>query len=256
MSKLSGVVIMIKRLLKKMRRKIGHISANSADRLHDIEPEFFEIYEQCKPYTLTSLERMYALYNSVSYICKNQIPGDFVECGVWKGGSVMLIALTLMRLGDTRRSIYMYDTYEGMAEPTDIDVNFANITAKEKWDAASRDGGSTWCYSPLDDVRRNVGSTGYPKERFIFVKGKVEETIPGTMPSSVSLLRLDTDFYESTYHELLHLYPLLSTGGVLIVDDYGYWKGSKEATDRYISEQNLMLFLNRVDYAGRIAIKM
>lgn len=247
---------MIKGLLKKILRERGYIHVNSVDKFHDIESEFFEIYEQCKPYTLTSMERMYTLYKAVAYICKNKIPGDFVECGVWKGGSVMLIALTLMKIGDSERSIYMYDTYQGMVEPTDVDVNYANVTAKEKWDATSHDLGSTWCYSPLDDVRRNVISTGYSEDRFIFVRGKVEETMPGTLPPSVSLLRLDTDFFESTYHELLHLYPLLSKGGVLIIDDYGHWKGSKEATDKYISEQNLMLFLNRVDYAGRVAIKV
>ena len=247
---------MIKNYLKRVLRKRGYIHVNSTDKYHDIEPDFFEIYEQCKPYTLTSLERMYSLYKAVNYICKNKIAGDLVECGVWKGGSVMLMALTLLKLGETQRSIYMFDTYEGMVEPTDVDVNYSNVTAKEKWEATSTGDGSTWCFSPLEDVRRNINLTGYPEDKFILVKGKVEDTLPGTMPSSACLLRLDTDFFESTYHELKHLYPVLSKGGILIIDDYGHWKGSKEATDMYIAEKNLALFLNRVDYAGRVAIKI
>jgi hypothetical protein len=115
---------------------------------------------------------------------------------------------------------------------------------------------SVWCYSGIDEVKNNLFTTGYPKEKLFFVKGKVEDTIPGEIPSAIAILRLDTDWYESTYHELKHLYPLLNSGGVLIIDDYGHWQGSRQATDNYFSEINKPVLLNRVDYTGRIAIKM
>ena len=86
------------------------------------------------------------------------------------------------------------------------------------------------------------------------IEGKVEETIPGQAPGAISLLRLDTDWYESTAHELKYMYPALSAGGVLIIDDYGHWRGSREATDEYFSSHSRVL-LNRLDYSGRIAIK-
>lgn len=247
---------MIKNLIKNALRERGYIHVNTNERFHDIDKEFFEIYEQCKEFTLTSLERMHALYMSIRYLAVNNIPGDLVECGVWKGGSVKLMAMTLSRLNDTSRKIYLYDTYEGMSKPTDKDVNYSDISAHDKWDEKQRDDGkSDWCYSPIDEVKNNISATGYPEKNFIFVQGMVEDTIPGTMPEKIALLRLDTDFYESTYHELKHLYPALVSRGILIIDDYGHWRGSKEATDQYIMENRLPIFLNRVDYAGRVAIK-
>jgi O-methyltransferase len=98
-------------------------------------------------------------------------------------------------------------------------------------------------------------SSGYPERNIIFVKGKVEDMIPGTMPQRISVLRLDTDWYESTYHELQHLYPLISNKGILIIDDYGFWTGAKEATDRYFQENKIPIFLNRIDRSGRLGIK-
>ena len=80
--------------------------------------------------------------------------------------------------------------------------------------------------------------------------------MPGYLPSGIALLRLDTDWYESTKHELEHLYPLLVSGGVIIIDDYGHWKGAKKAVDEYIKDNNLPLLLNRIDYTGRIGIKL
>lgn len=89
-----------------------------------------------------------------------------------------------------------------------------------------------------------------------FVKGKVEDTVPEKAPDRISLLRLDTDWYESTYHGLLHLYPRLSVGGVLIIDDYGHWAGAKKAVDQYLNENHLKLLLNRIDDTGRIGVKL
>ena len=107
----------------------------------------------------------------------------------------------------------------------------------------------------IEEVRANLLSTGYPESRLRFVKGKVEETIPANGLDRIALLRLDTDWYESTYHEFVHLYPKLETGGVLILDDYGSWQGAREATDRYFTEAGSKPFLSRIDEAARVGIK-
>jgi bifunctional ADP-heptose synthase (sugar kinase/adenylyltransferase) len=97
--------------------------------------------------------------------------------------------------------------------------------------------------------------TGYPSSNLIFVQGKVEETLPRVIPDNISLLRLDTDWYESTRHELIHLFPLLSKSGVLVLDDYGYWAGARKAVDEYVVENNIKILLDRVDGTGRVGLK-
>jgi len=220
--------------------------------------EFYDLYLQCKPYTMTSIERMYALYKGVEYVVKNNIPGDFVECGVWKGGSSMLIALTLMKFGVNDRKIWMYDTFEGMSEPGEEDKDNQGTQAKELLTKASKDvSESVWCFSELDAVKKNLLNTRYPIDQIQFIKGKVEDTIPISIPNEyISLLRLDTDWYESTKHELNYLFPLLVKSGVLIIDDYGHWVGAKKAVDEYIEDKNICIYLNKIDYSARIAIKI
>ena len=206
---------------------------------------------------MTSAERIEALVNAVRYIVANAVPGDVVECGVWRGGSSMAAALTLKQLGDEQRHLYLYDTFEGMSAPTVEDVALDGASASSTF-AVQRlsDGSSQWCRAPLDEVRTNLESTGYPADRLHYVKGKVETTLPATMPSgTIALLRLDTDWYESTRHELEHLYPRLAHGGVLIIDDYGHWAGARKAVDEYFTAHPPALLLNRVDYTARIAVK-
>ncbi|WP_353722476.1 TylF/MycF/NovP-related O-methyltransferase [Dyadobacter sp. 676] len=216
---------------------------------------FLGIYETCKPFTMTSVERMYALYNAVKYVVQNKIHGSFVECGVWRGGSSMLTALTLLHLGESQRKLFLYDTYEGMPAPTRNDVTFRGEKADQLLEK-SRDNKETsvWCLADIADVRRNMGLTEYPSENIYCIKGKVEDTIPANLPTDgIALLRLDTDWYESTHHELIHLYPILADSGVLIIDDYGHWAGCKKAVDEYFV--NKPILLNRIDYTGRIGIK-
>jgi len=221
----------------------------------DMEAEFLELHARCAPFTMTSIERMYALYLGVKHLVRAEVPGDVVECGVWRGGSSMLAALTLDALGDRERSIYLYDTFAGMTEPDERDRSDHHESASSAWEQHQAGEINEWCYSPLEEVRENMLSTGFPAERLHFVPGKVEDTLPGTVPERISLLRLDTDWYASTYHELKHLFPLLSPGGVLILDDYGYWTGSREATDDFMAETGTEILLNRIDLAGRIGIR-
>jgi hypothetical protein len=220
----------------------------------DLSAQQKQIMAAAKPFTMTSRERMAALINAVTHVTQNGIAGDIAECGVWRGGSMMIVALTLLAQGDRSRSLYLFDTFEGMSAPTADDKSLDGVPADVQLEGAPR-GIGIWCYASLDDVRTNILSTGYPKEKILLIKGKVEETIPRHIPSSLALLRLDTDWYESTKHELTHLYPLLQTNGILILDDYGHWQGSKKAVDEYFKEHGGNVYLHRIDYTGRMLVK-
>ena len=226
------------------------------DSCMDRDDEMFNrIYEKCNEYSMTSKERKYALYQAVKYIVNNNIKGDFVECGTWKGGSCMIIAETLKEMKQLNRKIYVYDTFEGMPKPTEEDYRLSDHhDTLEDWEKFTKEDAVGWVGIPLEEVKTNMYSTDYPKENIIFVKGKVEDTIPKTMPKEIALLRLDTDWYESTKHELEQMYPLLVKNGVLIIDDYGTLAGSKKATDEYFKEGKILL--NRIDCAGRIVVKI
>lgn len=248
----------MKGIIKKAFNRFGFdvVRFNNASNGANFEafPDLSEAERQIvttvKPFTMTGIERIACLINAVNYITDNKISGDIAECGVWRGGSMMTVALTLLARRDTSRHLYLYDTYEGMSAPTQFDKSFDGVSAQTQMAQDSE----KWCYASIEDVRQNVISTGYPEDKLHFVKGKVEETIPQTIPSSLSLLRLDTDWYESTRHELIHLFPLLAEEGVLIIDDYGHWQGAKKAVDEYFAEQNRKIYLHRIDYTGRIAV--
>jgi O-methyltransferase len=221
----------------------------------DFEQPDIEICRRVAPYTMTTPPRVYALMRGVEYVVARGLSGAFVECGVWRGGSMMAAALTLLRLGKTDRDLYLFDTFAGMTAPTAEDVKYSGESAADLLAGASR-ASDLWAVASLEDVREAVLGVGYPEERIHFIEGPVEETLPANAPDEIALLRLDTDWYESTKHELVHLYPRLVTGGVLILDDYGYWQGTKLATDEYVAEHDVPLLLNRIDAASRIALKL
>jgi O-methyltransferase len=221
--------------------------------ISDIEEDkdFYEIYLKIKDYTMTSLERCYALYNAVQYVAINNIPGHFVECGVWRGGSCMLIAHTLIKYGQMDRKIWLYDTFSGMVKPGDKD----GAEEKKVWvEQQLENEKNAWCLAEFPDVENNLKSLNYPFTNFSLIKGRVEDSIPAQCPDAIALLRLDTDWYDSTKHELTHLYPLICTKGVLIIDDYGAWEGCKKAVDEYF-DGGAPAFMNRIDYTGRLIIK-
>ena len=254
----------MKALVKKVLCSIGYDIVRHQEEaeiplyLRDFDETDWELIEFVRPYTRTGPERIIALKKAVEYIISNQISGDIVECGVWRGGNVMAIAKLLIKANELHRNIWLYDTYEGMSLPSEKDVaTYLSETADSLLQKESKyDDRSVWCYASLDDVERNMIKTGYPKENIKFIRGKVEDTIPQHMPEKISILRLDTDWYESTKHELVHLFPKLVKGGVLIIDDYGHWEGAKLATDEYIKENNVQILLNRIDYTGRIGVKL
>ena len=217
----------------------------------DFEPQFKDIWEKVEKYTMTSPERGYALYSAARYIAGRQVSGAFVECGVWKGGSSMLAALTFLSMGMDDRELYLYDTFEGMTAPTEHDrIAWNDSPVTERWEERF----GSWGVEP-EEVKNNLISTGYPSEKMHLVRGDVLETLKGEKPREIALLRLDTDWYESTAFELEKLYPRLVKGGVLILDDYGHFTGAKKAVNEYFDETTSPLLL-RSDYTGRIGIKI
>lgn len=225
-------------------------------KMPDIGDADFEIMRRVEPYTMIGAHRLQAQIEAVRYIQRAQLPGAVVECGVWRGGATMAAMIVLMQMGCTERDFYLYDTFEGMSTPTDHDRRIDGRHALPEFHARRTGCDSAdWCRADLDSVRAAVLSTGYPAHRVHFIKGKVEDTIPGTMPPAIALLRLDTDWYESTRHEMVHLYPRLVTRGVLILDDYGHWQGARQAVDEYLDAHQIALLLTRTDYTGRMGIK-
>ncbi len=239
---------MITRLFKALARRMGYeLTPRMA-----LTPEEYRIIDLASPFTMTGKERLLGVIDAVRYVCRAGVAGDIVECGVWKGGSMMAAAATLLAERDTSRNLYLFDTFEGMAPPTERDRDLQGNRATTMHEQISK-----WCYAGIEEVKRNLLSTGYPAERLHFIPGKVEQTLPHPNLGPIALLRLDTDWYESTRHELIHLFPLLVDRGVLIVDDFGYWQGACEAVEEYFRDHpEYPLLLQRTDYTARMAVKV
>lgn len=237
-------------------------NAGESAPLASLSREDRAIVEQALPYTMTGVVRLQALIDAVRYLVRSGLEGDFVECGVWRGGSVLAMIETLRQMDAEPRHIWLYDTFEGMTAPTEHDTSRFEPPAVETWrDAHARHEqpwGDLFGGHIFDQrsVRETLVATGYPSEHLHLIKGPVDETLPRCMSKAeFSLVRLDTDWYESTRHELTHLYPRLQTGGVLIIDDYGHFDGARRAVDEYFAVHPPVL-LNRIDYTGRLAIKL
>ena len=209
------------------------------------------------PYTLTGPERVAALVDAVRYVVRAQVPGALAECGVWRGGSALAVLRTLVELGVAERDVWLYDTFTAMPSPTERDVDLYGVPAVDYHGRFDEDPSAldpAYRYLPLPRVRELLLSTGYPCERLHLVQGRVEQTLPGQAPEQLALLRLDTDYYTSTRHELEHLAPRLSSRGVLLVDDYGHWRGSRDAVDEWMATLPHPLLLQRIDYTARLAV--
>jgi O-methyltransferase len=248
----------VRRITQRLRER--RRPPEPAPQLDRLDPADRRIVERALPHTMTGADRLVALVDAVRYCERRGVPGAFAECGVWRGGSVLAMALTLQELG-AERDIHLYDTFEGMTAPTEHDTSPHEPPALATWSRARSRGERPWpeLFDPAEfnenAVRRTITSAGYPAERLHLVRGPVEQTLPDAAPGRLALLRLDTDWYESTRHELEHLYPRLSPGGVLIVDDYGHWEGARRAVDEYFAERAEPILLSRIDYTGRIGVK-
>ena len=250
---------MLKKMILRMFQRFGYQLLRSPDEILKRGPEwddaFALVYKACQPYTMTAPYRILAMYKASLYVAENRIPGNIVECGVWRGGSMMIAAMALLASGDLRPDLYLFDTFEGMSEPTNRDIDGSGNPIAETLAKILKTRESLWCVAPLDDVKANVEGTGYPVDRIHYVKGKVEDTLPATAPTTISLLRIDVDWYEPTLHCLQTLYPRLVPGGVLILDDYSDWPGAQQATDEYFAAVSPSPLLVPIDSSARLVIK-
>jgi O-methyltransferase len=225
------------------------------DSFPELQPWQEEIIKSVRSFTMTSPESLWALLQTIHYVEKASIDGDIVECGVWRGGNMLLAKQASETLGHNR-NIWMFDTFAGMSEPTEQDRKGSDQSwAVDKWHRQQEDNYNNWCYASLEDVRNNFSRLGALDDSVHFVQGKVEDTLrdDANLPAKIAILRLDTDWYESTKIELKVLYPRVPVGGIVIVDDYGHWLGARQAVDEYFSGKALLL--HRVDYTCRMFVK-
>jgi O-methyltransferase len=246
------------RTARRLLRRLGYdVTRSRPEWPGDFTAEEIALCEEVGPYTMTSPEAIVTLVSAVRHLTAREIPGAYVECGVWKGGSMMAIARTLLKLGRTDAHLYLFDTFDGMTPPTRHDVSRSGRHAQALLDEDEGGEGSLlWARAPLPAVKAAMSSVGYPEQHLHYVVGRVEETLPGDAPERIALLRLDTDWYESTRHELEHLWPRLQPGGIIIIDDHGWWGGARKATDEFFATVARPPFLFRVDDSGRrMAVK-
>jgi O-methyltransferase len=239
----------------------AHANRNHTATVPTAKPEFPAHYDEmaepiiraARPYTMTGREKQYALYLATRHVVRYDIPGAIVECGVWRGGSMHVVARTLLAIGDTSRELYLFDTFDGMTPPTDKDVTYGGKPVADLLSSRPRTA-RIWAVASLEDVQQGFEAIPYPREKIHFVQGPVESTLPEQAPDQIAILRLDTDWYESTRHELVTLYDRLSPGGALIIDDYGSYQGARAAIEEFIEETGARLLLLPIGL-GRIAVK-
>jgi len=217
----------------------------------ELSPSEIQILKTVQPFTMTSLARLSTLAIATKYINTNNISGDLVECGVWAGGSIAA-AINIDRLFNHDREYWLYDTFDGMTKPSINDSKEAHSGYEMN---LSENGKSTWCSVSESQVKENLKGLNIDLQNCHFVPGDVATTLKQTKPTSIALLRLDTDWYESTKVELQELWPLLSVGGILILDDYGYWQGARSAVEEYFNDMNIQPLLIPIDRSGRICVK-
>lgn len=207
-----------------------------------------EIAAYVKPYTIVGEDRLNQLLKGIEYVEFNNIPGDYIEIGVLRGGCIIAMILKLIQLGK-KRKIHLYDTFSGMTAPTEHDVDYQGNP------------GIDVCGLPnllcsLENVKSNIDNVlknyGYPSELIEYHVGDICKTPIEKIPKQIALLRLDTDFYESTKFELDYFEPNLSENngkhGMVIIDDYGHWNGCRKAVDEFLLKNNRII--RKIDYTG------
>lgn len=252
-------------MAKPFRRLLDPLLAKAGYRLDRIQPRGYPVefdaddraivaHVAGEELSMASAERLFSTVMACRHVCQHGIEGDFVECGVWRGGNALIAADVFRRLSPGRK-VYLFDTFAGMTEPSAADVSRGGSNAAEQFARMARNDHNDWCYASLDEVRANFDRCKLAAHA-VFVKGDVMQTLreAHSVPARISVLRLDTDWYESTRLELELLYPRLQPGGVLIVDDYGYWGGARKAVDEYFAARPRPFF-HYVDHTARAAIK-
>lgn len=210
--------------------------------------------------TMASRERLVATINACKHAVLSKTDGDFVECGVWRGGNSIAAKLTFENYGSDKQ-VWLFDTFAGMTAPTEADTSsFSERSTAERFREAQKGTHTDWCYASIDDVRSNLEKAGIDLTGVRLVEGDVRKTLGEreNLPERISVLRLDTDFYDSTKVELETLYPRLSIGGSLLIDDFGHWDGARRAVEEYFDTfpPGSRPLLHFTDYTGRMAVKV
>lgn len=216
-----------------------------------VEPAFVELLTKYRSKTMVPWGGLHMAYRAARYIARNRIAGAVVECGVWRGGCALMMAEAIQLEAEPVYDFYLYDTFTGMTEPGEQDMSEVGHAKNYYYKSKKGNDYVDWCYAPIEEVSANIARSSYPRDRFHLVKGMVENTIPGTVPEQIALLRIDTDWYESTRHELVHLFPRLVSGGVFICDDYGFWEGARRAVDEYLAASDAPFLLTIDSGTGR-----
>lgn len=209
--------------------------------------------------TMASRTRLIATISACKHAVQAEIEGDFVECGVWRGGNCIAAKLTFDNYGSDKK-VWLFDTFAGMTAPSELDrTPFSETPANERFRNSQAEDHNEWCFASLDEVRRNFELARIDLSAVRFVAGDVADTLKlkENVPDAIAVLRLDTDFYDSTRVELQTLYPKLSAGGTLIVDDFGHWHGARLAVEEYFNgiAPRTRPLLHCIDYSARIGVK-
>ncbi len=230
-------------------KRLNSFEDRFKDSIAEISHDDEKILKKISNIVLSSRANQWSIIQSLEYISRKNISGSIVECGVFRGGSLILICLIAERL-NLDKKIYGYDTFEeGFSELSEFDLD----PKGKKVENTNTD--KNFFPTKMEVINNfekyKVSSKFMPN----LVKGKTQITLQDNknVPNEISFLRLDTDIYEPTLDQLNRLYPKLSKGGILHIDDYGHCPGVKKAVDEYFNSKKI--WLHRVDYTCRFLIK-
>lgn len=199
----------------------------------EVPPGVSKLIRVVQPYTMVESLRLSMLYGLACEVCRSGIDGDIVECGVCNGGSAALMAAAITN--DPERRLWLYDSFEGIPAPGPKDGPLAS-----QYEGQLR--------GSIETVQEVLQRAGFPLERAVFRKGLFKETFKEPLPHRVALLHIDADWYESVLDSLRTFYPLIPTGGIIVLDDFGHWEGAREAFYDFCLEQKIKPLIERAGY--------
>lgn len=250
---------MLKKTLYSMGYHLTRIDGTPSIPIElNVEENRIVNYVRVNNLSMCSTNNLFTTAIAAKYIAQNNIVGDFVECGVFRGGNA-IIAAKIFKLYKSENKVYLFDTFTGMSEPGKYDVKTSTKSpAQNKYLVTKKEDYTNWAYASIEEVRESFKKLSLLDSKVIFVKGKVEETLiqANQLPNAISFLRLDTDWYESTKKELEVLYEKLILGGILVIDDYANWNGVRKAVDEFFKELAPPMFFTLIDKGARIGIKI
>lgn len=235
---------------------------------YDGETEARMNIERVRAKTMVAYVSLVSLWQQIRYCEEKKIEGDYVECGVWKGGSVGLMALANLAYGAERRRLHLFDAFDDICEPDPAVDGERAISEMKKF--AGRDRSTiTGALSPvagiyehlggpgdLDEVKKFIeDDLGYDPTQCIYHKGWFQDTLPKAEIDKIAVLRLDSDWYASTKICLETLHDKVVPGGFVIIDDYGCYEGCRKAVDEFLQVRGLKVFLNHVTTDCRYWVK-